>query len=333
MKKQFIFTLIFILISPFFVMGNFTVENYAGLGSHGHLNYPAQFNLPSGIAYNNGQLFVADTYNNLIRRISQNREVSTIAGNVSDLNQYGLPRGAFRDGNTNNSYFNLPVGIALYENQIFVSDSGNNAIRLIENNRVTTVPITQSGTTLSSPTAIVADNTGNLYVANTGNHTIIKIPPSGVATIIAGALGESGFTNGTGAEARFSSPMGLALSTDNQTLYVSDTGNNLIREINLQNTAVTTLVGPGVQLNLPMGLAYDNDTLYVADSGNHSIKSISPTGNITTIAGTGATGHTNGPALSATFHFPVALAIGDGNIYVSDSWNNMIRLCSSRILP
>jgi sugar lactone lactonase YvrE len=192
------------------------------------------------------------------------------------------------------------------------------------------------------PSAIVFDPTGNLYFADTGNHIIRKIDPTGNITTVAGT-GTQGFSGDAGpaTSATLDSPQGLALDTANN-LYIADTHNHRIRKLNLTTGTLTTIAGttPGfsgdmasaisAQLNLPTALALDaSNNLYLADTGNHRIRKITAsTGIITTIAGTGTQGFSGdtGLAISAAIDSPTGLALdASSNLYLADTHNHRIR--------
>jgi sugar lactone lactonase YvrE len=196
------------------------------------------------------------------------------------------------------------------------------------------------------PSAIVFDDAGNLYLAETGNHVIRKIDLTGNITTIAGT-GTQGFSGDAGpaTSATLDSPQGLALDTvDNAiNLYIADTHNHRIRRLNLITGIITTIAGgatPGfsgdtalaisAQLNLPTALALDAaGNLYLADTGNHRIRKITAaTGIITTIAGTGTQGFSgdSGPATSAAIDSPTGLVLdAQNNLYLADTHNHRIR--------
>jgi sugar lactone lactonase YvrE len=190
------------------------------------------------------------------------------------------------------------------------------------------------------PSAIVFDASGNLYFAETGRHLIRKLDTLGNITTIAGT-GTQGFTGDAGpaSAATLDSPQGLAIDATNN-LYIADTHNHRIRELNLTTGIIITVAGstPGfsgdtgpatsAQLNLPTALALDAaGNLYIADTGNHRIRKLTTTV-ITTIAGTGAQGFSgdNGPATSAAIDSPTGLAVDiAGNLYLADTHNHLIR--------
>jgi sugar lactone lactonase YvrE len=184
--------------------------------------------------------------------------------------------------------------------------------------------------------------TGNLYIAETGNHIIHKVDSTGNITTIAGT-GTQGFYGDAGpaTSATLDSPQGLALDTKNN-LYIADTHNHRVRKLNLTTGIITTIAGatPGfsgdtalatsAQLNLPTALALDDaNNLYFADTGNHRIRKITAaTGIITTIAGTGTQGFSGdaGPAIAATIDSPTGLALDTANnLYLADTHNHRLR--------
>src|SRR6266702_3802843 len=198
------------------------------------------------------------------------------------------------------------------------------------------------------PSAIVFDQQGNLYLAETPNHVIRKVDTTGIITTIAGT-GTQGFSGDAGpaTAARLDSPQVLALDT-NQNLYIADTHNHLIRKLSLATGIITTIGGAAINGNIspgfsgdngpstassidsPTGLAVDtSNNLYLADTHNHRIRKITAaTGKITTIAGISATGYNgdNTTATTATLALPHGLTIDRaGNLYLADTANHRIR--------
>jgi streptogramin lyase len=200
------------------------------------------------------------------------------------------------------------------------------------------------------PVGIAIDSTGNLYVADGevtaapqfpndscfGN-SIRKITPAGVVSTFAGMAGTTGSADGTGSDARFANPRGIAIDEAGN-LYVTDTGNYLIRKI-MPAGVVTTLAGsPGnsgavngigaaAQFAGPTGIVTDAaGNAYVCDSSNSMIRKVTPAGVVTTFAGTGAVGYADGPGAMAQFAAPQGISIDSvGNLYVSDYLNATIR--------
>ena len=193
------------------------------------------------------------------------------------------------------------------------------------------------------PSGIAADNAGNLYLADTDNHTIRKIIVStGVVTTLAGLAGNPGSADGTGSAARFNSPSGVAVDRAG-TVYVADTKNNTLRMVSASG-AVSTLAGsPRTAGSVdgtgtaalfygPQGLAIDSsNNLYVADTNNHTIRKVVPsTGAVTTVAGlAGNPGSAGGMVDLAQFNYPSGVAVDSaGNLYVADTENHTIRMIS-----
>lgn len=200
-----------------------------------------------------------------------------------------------------------------------------------------------TSTLFNDPRGIVVDSAGNMFVADRGNYVIRKITPDGNVTTFAGSVGNPGGTNGTGTNARFSGPIGLAIdAADN--LYVGD--GNWIRKIT-PAAVVTTLAGQpnagsadgtgtAAQFFYITGMAIDVvGNLYVADGLNNTIRRVTPAGVVTTFAGkAGTTGSADGTGAAAQFNYPVGVALDlAGNLYVTDGQNNTIRkITGSRVV-
>jgi sugar lactone lactonase YvrE len=197
----------------------------------------------------------------------------------------------------------------------------------------------QNGSALSAefnlPIDVVLDLSGNLYVAEQGNNVIRKISPAGVVSTYAGD-GTAGYKDGAALSAEFNGPEGMVVD-DVGNLYVSDSQNNVIREITPLG-AVSTYAGDGIagykdgaalsaEFAGPNGLAIDKSrNIYVADFFNNVIRAISNAGQVITYAGNGTPGLQNGAASSAEFHIPSGIALdGSGNLYVAEASNKAIR--------
>ena len=322
---------------------NATVSVFAGSTAPGTADgtgSAARFNWPYGLGFDaSGTAFVADRGNNMIRKITPAGLVSTLAGSTTS---------GSLDGTGASARFNDPRGIVTdATGNIYVADYGNNLIRKITPAGVVTtlagttaggnVDGTGVGAEFQYPWGLAIDGSGNLFVADQGNHEIRKVTAAGVVTTFAGGGPlASGFLDATGTAARFSSPSGLSIDADGN-LYVGDYGNNAIRKITPAGV-VSTLAGSGASgaadgtgaaatFSSPLGVASDAvGNVYVADYGNNRIRKISASGVVTTLAGTSPSGYTDGLGSTAKFNTPNGIALDAiGNVYVADRSNNMIR--------
>ncbi|QDW25181.1 hypothetical protein FFJ24_010310 [Pedobacter sp. KBS0701] len=245
---------------------------------------------------------------------------------------------------------NNPLGTATdSQGNVYVADAGNQRIlKITAAGGVSTLAGSGSegsadgtGTAASfkHPSALTVDATGNVYVSDQQNHRIRKITPGGVVSTLAGS-GSAGYANGNGNAASFSSPIGLALDGQGN-LYVADYSNHRIRKIELSTGNVSTYAGNGAagltdgsassaSFRNPMGLCADaQGNLYVADRLNHAVRKIATNGTVSTLAGNGSSGYADGNGNSASFNQVNGVALaGDGNLYVADLQNNMIRKVS-----
>jgi len=276
------------------VISTGVVTTFAGSTTSGHADgtgAAASFSYPTGVCTDgSGNLYVADYSNYLIRKIViSTGVVSTLAGSITP---------GHADGTGAAASFNYPFGVCCDGiGNLYVADNGNNMIRkiVIATGVVTTICGSTTGghadgtgaaASFISPAGIVADASGNLYVADQGNNEIRKVVIStGVVTTFAGST-TSGSADGTGAAASFYYPDGVALDGSGN-LYVSDEINNEVRKIVVATGVVTTLcgsltsghtdgTGAAASFNYPWGLCIDvSGQLYVSDGFNNEIRAIS----------------------------------------------------------
>ena len=321
-----------------------TLAGTAGIsGSLDGTGNAAQFGHTWGISVDGaGNVYVADTGNNSIRKVTSAGVVTTLAGPA------GVSRGS--DGVGSAARFYNPTASAVDgAGNVYVADRQNFTIRKISTNgAVTTLAGTAglSGTTdgtgsaarFSYPDCLALDGAGNLYVTDTNNDTIRKITPAGIVTTFAGAPFYFGSADGVGSAARFESPSGIALDAAGN-LYVADSLNDTIRKITPAGV-VTTLAGTAgasgsadgtgsaARFLYPYGMAVDAaGNVYVADLNNDTIRKITPAGVVTTLAGMArAFGSTDGTGSAARFSNPSGVAVdAGGNVYVADAGNDTLR--------
>ena len=242
----------------------------------------ASFNSPSALAIDqDGNLFVADTGNNRIRRITPEGSVTTVAGDGT---------AGYRDGPAPQAQFNGPIGITVDPSgNIYVADSYNNRIRMIApDGGVTTVAGNDTAahaegdrgaSTFDTPCGIVLATDGSLIVADTGNDRLRKITPEGTVTTLNVVFSQDDY---------LSNPVGLALSHDNF-LYVTELDRSRILQIAPDGNVHPIAVDDSIRFNQAAGIALGPRSnqpaeLYVADSGNYLVRKLDQT--VTTAATT-----------------------------------------------
>ncbi len=302
----------------------------------------ARFNTPQDIALDSfNNLYVSDTQNNSIRKITSTGVVKTVVGqaevkgtnnDTGDLALFNTPTGLTVDGSEN----------------LYVADKQNHSIRKITPTGVVTTFTGQPGTsgatngntttaTFYGPSNLILDSSGNFYISDSNNHMIRKITAGGAVTTLAGQVA-SGSTDATGAAASFHGPAGITIDSAGN-LFVADFHNHTIRKITPAG-AVTTFAGlagasgstdatgAAARFYYPNGLTIDSsDNLYVADYYNYTIRKITPGGVVTTLAGQALTSGTiDATGTAARFAGPYAITIDpSNNLYVAEYRSSTIR--------
>lgn len=327
-------------------------SDYSGDGSAAT---GAQLSMPRDFAVDvAGNLYIADQGNNVIRKVTAATGViSTIAGTGT--------AGYSRDGSAATSaQLNTPIGVAVDgAGNLYIADTGNNVVREVSASTGIISTIAGTGTAgysgdggaatsaqLYSPNDLAVDGAGNLYITDFNNNVVREVSAStGVISTVAGnnIPGYSG-DGGAATSAEIHWPNGLAVDGAGN-LYISDTGNNVIREVMAASGIISTIAGSGsggyagdggaatnAQLNGPLGVAVDAaGNVYIADKNNNVLRQVNAaTQTITTVAGnySGGAGYSGdgGPATSALMYMPWGMALdGGGNLYTSDLLNNTIR--------
>jgi sugar lactone lactonase YvrE len=339
-----------------------TANTEMGTGAANGVAASATFDRPLGVAVDaSGNVYVADTSNNLIRMIAPSGAVTTFAGGGGPAG-YGQ---GYVDGQGTAAAFAYPVGLALdASGNVYVADFANARIRMITPAGVVSTYAggggygATDGPALSAsfnyPGGVAVDASGNVYVADTGNNKIRMITPgtpgSGVGGIVSSYTGTagtpmgSGATDGAAASATFYQPNGLAVDTAGN-VYVADTSNYKIRMVTPAGVVSTyagtgaTGAADGAALSAsfygPSGCVVDSSgNVYVADTFNSMIRMITPSGAVTTLAGSGGSNDglacLDGQGSAAMFNGPSSLALDfSGNFYVADTDNNKVRKLSS----
>jgi uncharacterized protein (TIGR03437 family) len=303
-----------------------TITTFAGTGGtagysgDGAAATAAKLNRPSGIAFDSsGNLYIADTGNNVIRKIS-GANISTVVGNQGAGQGFGGDGGQAIVANLSS-----PTAVAIDSaGNMFVADTGNNLIRKVDTSNIITTYVGGSGGAagtsgkLNAPNALKINASGILVIADSGNNRIATfVPPSAFSnfagTNVSGFSGDGGQAD----EAKLSKPVGIVTDAAGN-FYFADTNNSRIRKITTDGV-ITTIAGKGgggysgdggaataAGLNFPRDLAVLPDgTIYIADTGNHVIRVLTPT--FPAITTTPAVGVTNAASYAARIS-PGALA-------------------------
>ncbi len=271
------------------VAGSGTGQVYAGDGGKAT---SASLYSPNGIAFDTaGNMYIADTLNNVVRKVNTSGIISTVAGN-----NYSAYSGD--EGPATSASLSEPTSLAFDAGgNLYIADSNNSCIRKVTTDQVIhTVaglcsyalfvgdggPATQAK--LNKPYSVVVDAQGSIYISDTGNDRVRKVTPDGIINTIAGD-GTPGFNDGPALQAEFSSPQGIALDA--------------------------------------------SGSLYIADKTNCRIRKLLPSGNVVTVAGNGSPSYSgnNGAATSAELTFPLGVFADNssGNVYIADSQNAVVR--------
>ena len=324
-------------------------DGILGVSGDGGPATGASLSGPLGVAVDaTGNIYVADTGNSRIRKVSSAGTITTVAGN-------GIMGFSGDGGPATGASLYQPERIAVDAvGNIYVADAYNYRIRKVSPaGIITTVagngirgfsgdgePATAAEL---SAYGVAVDAAGNIYVADWLSKRIRKVSPAGIITTVAGNGGSRFSGDGGPATGAGLDPVGVAVDAAGD-LYIADINNNRIRKVSAAGT-IATVAGNGdgwfsgdggaataASLYWPRGVAVDaGGNMYVVDHGNHQIRRVSPAGTITTVAGNGADSFSGdgGPATAASLWYPFDVAVdAAGNIYVADTWNYRIRKVS-----
>jgi trimeric autotransporter adhesin len=358
-----IFRLILFLLLGATVTGAFPILGMAapgdivtiaggGIGDNGAAS-AARLLYPAGVAVDGaGNIYIADQGNNRIRKIAAGTgAIITVAGNGAG--GYAGDNGAATD-----AMLYGPRGIAVDGNgDLYIADYYNNCVRKVATATGIITTVAGNGTagfsgdngpaseaTLSGPTGVAVDVSGNLYIADQGNNRVRKVSAETGAIATVAGNGTAGYSgdNGAATEASLSLPAAVTIDSAGN-LYIADQGNHRIRKVSEKEGIITTVAGNGTAgysgdngaavlagLNAPSGVAIDAaGNIIIADRSNDRIREVfAGTGVIVSISGMGTSGYSGdkGAALTAAMNRPSAVAIGrDGNIYIADQENYVVR--------
>ncbi len=324
----------------------------SGFSGDGGPATSALMNSPYGVAVDfAGNVFIADTGNNRIRKVSAIGIMTTVAGT-------GKPGFSGDGGPATSASLAAPIAVAVDSfGNLFIADASNNRIRKVSASGIITTVVGDGFSGFSGdggaatsasldPYGIAVDFSGNLYIADTVNNRIMKVSTSGIITTVAGngSLGFSG-DGGPATSATMNIPSGIAVDSSGN-LFIVDSNNNRIRKVSTSGT-ITTVAGNGslgfsgdggtatlASFYYPSSIAVDSSgNLYIADGWNNRIRKVSTNGLIATVAGSGYAGPggagfsgDDGPPTSATLSQPFGVAMdASGNLFIADTTNNRIR--------
>jgi uncharacterized protein (TIGR03437 family) len=343
-------------ITPSYTISTYAGNYTSGYSGDGSAATSAALAGPFGMAVDKtGNIYIADQFNNRIRKVDTSGNISTVAGNGT--------AGYSGDGAAATSAeLSDPESVAVDSSgNLYIADTGNSVVRKVTSSGTistiagnTTAGAGYSGdgaaatsAQLFHPTSMVLDSKGNLYIADTSNNIVRILTTDGNINTFAGNFGAgNGFTGdgGPATSARLNNPEGLAIDSAGN-IYIADGNNNRIRVVSAATGTITTVAGSSTiggfsgdgglatkaKLDIPKGVAVDSiGNIYIADSFNSKIRLVTPAGIINSIAGNGSEGSGGDGqlALTASLYFPSGVAVDtkSQNVYVVDNQNNVIRL-------
>jgi len=328
-------------------------DSLAGFAGDTFLGLTSEVNHPGDVAVDAaGNVYIADTGNALIRRITTDGLINTYAGTSSQVGYSGDGKAATSAGLIE------PYAIALdAAANLFIAERQDARIRIVVASNGNIYTVVGNGSLgfsgdgaasnlaiLNQPTGIALDPAGNLYIADSENCRIRKAANEGGSGTISTIAGNGGVSysgdGGQAIKAQLNTPLGVAVDAGGN-IFIADNANNVVRKVTAAG-AISTLAGNGktgsggdgsaatsAQLNAPQGVAVDaSGNVYIADTGNARIRKVSAGGTISTYAGNGTPGYAgDGQAAStAQLNLPIGLTVDPaGNLYIADFGNNVVR--------
>lgn len=307
-----------------------------GWGGDGGPATNAEFSAVYGLAADKaGNVYVADTWNDTIRKID-------LAGNIARVVGTGEEGSRGDGGPAVEARLDKPRGVVVDAfGNIYVADSDNHSIRRIDLGGIIS---TVAGTgergfngdggpaveaALAEPQGVAVDSTGGILIADTRNRRVRRVGPDGLITTVAGrGTPYGGPVSGPGIEVALSSPRSLAIGLDGG-LYIADSFRDLVFRLDPTGT-MDAFVGWGRrEPDSPGDVAVDgNGIVYVADIRNHQVLTVDKSGQVSNYAGTGEGGYSGdgGPAAGAKLFYPGGVDVDRfGNVYIADTSNLRVR--------
>ncbi len=293
-----------------------------------------------------GNLYIADTSNNRIRKVDTSGDISTYAG--TGVTTYGGDGGV-----ATMAQFSTPQNVAVDSaGNVYMADSGHHRIRKIDTSGnistyagTGTAGLTGDGgpatsARINTPLGLAVDSADNLYIAEGNNSRIRKVDTSGNISTVAGTSAGFSGDGGAATSAQINSPFGVGVDSAGN-IYIGDTGNQRIRKVDTSGN-ISTIGGTGsagsggdggaataAQINTPMQVVVNSaGEVYFVDYGNSRIRKIDTSGNMQAFAGTGVAGLSGdgGAATSAQLNSPRAVIVAsDDTVYIADTSNSRIR--------
>jgi len=310
----------------------------------------AQLNAPRALAVDSaGNLYIADSNNNRIRRVDASGIITTVVGTGT---------GAYSgdNGPATSATINYALGVCVDSSgNLYIGDTFNQRVRKVTGGVITTVAgggafsgdaVAATSAALTDPEGVAVDSAGNLYIAETGSHRVRMVALNGIITTIAGTAvdGYSG-DGGPATAAQLNAPTAMA-PTSGGSLLITDTNNNRVRSVS-PGGIISTVAGNGggaysgdggpatsASVSIPLGVAVDaSGSLYIADAGDGRARKVTPGGIISTLAGNGVLPYffgDGGPAALAGLSGNWGVAVDTANnLYIADSTSYRVRKVTS----
>ena len=322
--------------------GGFGYSGDGGAATNAQLNTAARVSVD-----NSGVIYIADRNNRRLRKVDGAGTISTIVGN-------GTAGYSGDGGAATSAQLSTPYGVAVdAAGNVYLADRSNHIVRKVDSSGAISTVAGSGGFGYSGdggaatnaemryPHGVAVDGAGNIYIADVTNHSIRKVDSAGNISTVAGT-GTDGYSGDGGAatSAELASPTGVSVDGSGN-LYIAYSNNHRVRKVDIAGN-ISTIAGTGTlgysgdggaatseELNYPSVIAIDSaGNIYIADRNNHRIRKIDGAGNISTIAGTGASGYSGdgGVATNASIKNPWGVAVdGSDDLYIADSYNHSIR--------